>query len=969
MDTLFTASHRYHAADRARRAPIKRTLNSFFKARRFSVTETWRFNLRESDGDVKDKFSIRTFRGTLAQIRTKRHEQIGRWVKLYTESDLIVLSSERAAQAYVSLAKPRNTLSIPLEDIHALDIDGCIPAREYQKGEKTCVADYLRLRYPNIKGLPDAPPTSYDILRICQENRISLRVYDHDLENILKHEAPRTKPKITPPLYYRIKNGHMYPLTQKKLVSVRNSDRKNAKKQKAKAKVAPTEFGYNTLNLLPLDFLVRKMEQAHKEPERITMFKSVINFKIDDKTFVCKPYEHCKPMRKYCAANNIDYTGQHSPVPFAKPIASVALPSTFNDKVYRVFEQCDKTITHIGRTSCAYPPQCETIDLIKCHRRCLTSPLQDWFVFSTLDEFKRQKVYKGIPGFYVTKSTDTQLLKGDGLYTNAILDHAKRHGIPFTISHLLQPSDTQPKQIFKAPIQTFMETNGPAAFKKGVVNRVAGLLGVFHQPSYDLKVNTSFQQVCNDIHQYGPEENLLVQKVRDYWVYGKARKDRKFNTTRPMYLQILEQANIMLFDVQKRITSRGGTIHFRYSDEIHYTACDLVPETATDMHKPSNIKQPEQYDLEVPNEYDFNIDPKRPWDIQSENDSSQDIASKLLEGGCIQGAGGTGKTYVLKRLKELLTQKGKSFQCMAFTNAAARLIDGKTLHKYFGMGNGETRAGKTIRKSTMDEYLIVDEMSMIPKLFYNILNEAKTIAKCKIILLGDFHQIPPVGEKHIDHKNTFVIRDLCDHKLWRLTKNYRAQDSLPAFLQEITELPNSVILPMVRKTFQTATDPADMYESWNIGFNNTINHHGLQINTTLNDGHAQLRGVLTTGKFKVVPGMRVICNTGSDDICKNLILTVTDYTGDAVVLTYNDETHNVELDDFWDRFDMAYCITVEKAQGQTLSGNVYIHQLDKILGVSPDYKKCYTALGRATSSANIFIATLQPRGRSSHPSC
>lgn len=958
MDTLFLASRKYQAADKARRMPIRRTLTSFFKRKLYNITETWRFRCVEPDGDIVTKFRTITFRGTLAKIRIERAKFLTKTTKNFTDSDIEVLERTRLAQSYVSLTTPLNPLAIPLEDINALDINGFIPASEYQIGVNTCVADYLRHRYPNIKGLPDAPPTSYDILRICQANRINLRVIDHDNERILTHEAKKTRPLRTPALWYMIKNGHMYPFTEKRLVSARNGNRKNAKKQKVVAKTPPTEFGYNSNSLLPLEFLVRKMELAHKEPEKITLFKDTIHFDIDDKCFVCKTYEHCTPIRKYCKANDIPYTGQHSAVPFAKPIAKVALPSTFNDKVYQVFKQCDKTITHMGRTTEVYPPNCETIDLVKCHRNCLLSPLQGWFVFSTLDEFKPHSTYKGVPGFYVTKSTDTQLLKGDGLYSNAILDHAKRHGISFTVSHLLKPSDIQPKQIFKAPIQSFMQTKGDTKFKKGVVNRIAGILGVFHQPSYDLKVNTNFQQVCNDIHKYGPDDNLLVRKVNDYWVYGKERKDRKFNTTRPMYLQILEQANIMLFDVQRRIISGGGTIHFRYSDEIHYTGCEPIEETTTDTHKPTNIKHPELYDMEEPNEYEFDIQPKRQWDEQAENDSSQDIASKLLEGGCIQGPGGTGKTYVLKKLKALLTQQGKSFQCLALTNAAARLIDGKTLHKYFSMGNGDVCAGKAIRPWTMDDYLIVDEMSMIPKVFYNILNEAKTIAKCKVILMGDFHQLPPVGERHIDHKNTFVIRDMCDHKLWGLTKNYRAQDDLPAFLQEITELPNNLILPMVRGRFQTASNPADMYEAWNIGYNKYENPYGFKINKTLNDGHAQLRGVLTIGKYKVVPNMRVICNTKSGDICKNTILKVQGFTGATMTLTDGETSTDIPEATFWEKFDMAYCITVEKAQGQTLSGHVYIHQLDDILKDRDDYRKCYTALGRATAVANVFIATL-----------
>lgn len=959
MDILFSATRKYQAKDKARRMPIKRTLTSFFKRKRYTRTETHRFDLRDSDGDRFKRFSAITFRGTLAQIRTKRIKWVASTIKRFTDSDVTVFKHAIIAGTYVSLDKPLSPLAIPLEDIHALDIDGCVPAHDYQIGETSCVADFLRHRYPDrIKCLPDGPLTSYEILRLCQANRISLRVFDHDTQQILEHEAPKTKPKRTPPLYYKIKNGHMYPLTEKTAQSIRNSNRKNAKKSKVAPKQQPKNFSFNNIESPPLEYLVRKMELAHKEPSKITLCKDIIRFEIDDTSYVCKSWECCQPMRKYCKANDIEYTGQHSPVPFAKPISAVARPSTFNDQVYSVFKQCDRTITHMGRITEIYPADCEVIDLVKCHRRCLLGPLQDWFVFSTLDEFKRHKTFKNIPGFYVTKSKDITLLRGDGLYTNTILQHAKKHGIAFTVTHILQPSDTQPKNLFQEPVEAFMKTNGDTKFKKSVVNRVAGLLGVFHQPSFNLKVNTDFQQVCNDIHKYD-QDKIMVQKINDYWVYGREIKNRAFNTTRPMYLQILEQANIELFNVAKRITSRGGTIHFRYSDELHYTGCEPMEETTTDCHKPSNIHEPGNYDLELPNEYDFDIPTKPQWDDQLENDSSQDIATKLLEGGCIQGAGGVGKTHVLRCLTKLLTEQKKTYQCLALTNTAAKLIDGKTMHSFWSMEAGAIKSGRSIQEYTMPEYLIVDEMSMIPKLFYNILNEAKTVAKCKVILLGDFHQIPPINEHRFDHKNSFVIKYLTDYKLWRLTKNYRAHDGLPAFLTELPDLPNDVIHTKVLKTFQKSTDQERMYEAWNIGFNNLAHNDGLKINTTLNDGHARLRGVLTTDRFRLVENMRVICNTKCDEIPKNTILRVDRYTKGTVTLADGEDTTDIDETTFWKKFDMAYCITIEKAQGQTLSGDVFIHQLDKLLNNKSDYKKCYTALGRATSMQNIFIATLQ----------
>ena len=142
MDPLFIASRKYEAKDKARRLPIKRTLTSFFQRKRYNVTETYRFDLRDPDQDRTKRFSTKTFRGTLAEIRSKRTRWVARTKKGFTDSDVTVVKHTRIAQAYVSLNKPLNPLAIPLEDIHAYDIDGCIPARSTPSTSQSCKIIY-----------------------------------------------------------------------------------------------------------------------------------------------------------------------------------------------------------------------------------------------------------------------------------------------------------------------------------------------------------------------------------------------------------------------------------------------------------------------------------------------------------------------------------------------------------------------------------------------------------------------------------------------------------------------------------------------------------------------------------------------------------------------------------------------------------------------------------------------------------
>jgi hypothetical protein len=139
----------------------------------------------------------------------------------------------------------------------------------------------------------------------------------------------------------------------------------------------------------------------------------------------------------------------------------------------------------------------------------------------------------------------------------------------------------------------------------------------------------------------------------------------------------------------------------------------------------------------------------------------------------IHGEGGTGKSKILQTITKAF--KDRQCQCMlvkaAYTGVAASLIEGKTTHIIGGM------SGKSGRFSTDDSitdetrsklgrfwehrhYLAVDEMSMIAKDFFALLARNISIGKgnsngqsfggVNVIILGDFHQFPPVARSNRD---------------------------------------------------------------------------------------------------------------------------------------------------------------------------------------------------------------------------
>ena len=94
----------------------------------------------------------------------------------------------------------------------------------------------------------------------------------------------------------------------------------------------------------------------------------------------------------------------------------------------------------------------------------------------------------------------------------------------------------------------------------------------------------------------------------------------------------------------------------------------------------------------------------------------------------IDGRGGTGKSTLIKQLQQRLTEMEKKYISLAPTNIAARIINGQTIHKYLTEQNS-----KTMKNHQKLDYIFVDEISMVPEMFYKLfILIKKAISKYKI---------------------------------------------------------------------------------------------------------------------------------------------------------------------------------------------------------------------------------------------
>ena len=165
------------------------------------------------------------------------------------------------------------------------------------------------------------------------------------------------------------------------------------------------------------------------------------------------------------------------------------------------------------------------------------------------------------------------------------------------------------------------------------------------------------------------------------------------------------------------------------------------------------------------------------------------------EGFRLDGMAGTGKSSLtcgghgVKGVIEYLKEKNLSYVLTATTHKAKanklfveKGYIGSTIHSFLKSFGGKL-GDKTFSMCSGIDYLIIDECSMLNKIFYLHLRNIKTLfPNLSVIMIGDYQQLPSVESgastfvNYEDMEDTQLVKWLCDFNLIHLTENMRCSE-------------------------------------------------------------------------------------------------------------------------------------------------------------------------------------------------
>jgi len=314
-----------------------------------------------------------------------------------------------------------------------------------------------------------------------------------------------------------------------------------------------------------------------------------------------------------------------------------------------------------------------------------------------------------------------------------------------------------------------------------------------------------------------------------------------------------------------------------------------------------------------------------------------DIELILKDGGLIYGMAGTGKSTTLNKIKQVLDN---NLLIGAFTHKASKIVNGNTLHQLLGIDMKTNKYDYKLIKHYVKsgiKYFFIDEISMVPSWMWNILAHIKNEHSLIFIGCGDWKQLKPVEEEHINFKNSWVVKYLFNNLSFELTKVWRFNEC--ELLQDAYKASNGDTINF--KSYNNKEHPLALCHTNDAV--NAINQHWNKLHATKHTKTKEVKGFDNT-TYILYPGLKLMAykTHSTYKFTNSQELTVDSWTDNTLNLKdTKGETLELEMK-YTMSFKPRYAMTIYKAQGSTFTDNYSIYEYEDMRS-----DMLYVALTRA----------------------
>ncbi|MBP2631449.1 MAG: TrwC relaxase [Firmicutes bacterium] len=372
------------------------------------------------------------------------------------------------------------------------------------------------------------------------------------------------------------------------------------------------------------------------------------------------------------------------------------------------------------------------------------------------------------------------------------------------------------------------------------------------------------------------------------------------------------------------------------------------------------------------------------------------IAQAQKQYVAVQGLAGTGKTYMLNAARQLFEENGYKVKGMSFTGKAAEglqneaLIQSSTLHSFFNKlekeaGNAPKELTNEIKNSwnfkglkAGKELWIVDEAGMTDNNLILHLQRAAKLKKAKVVLVGDYKQLQPVGTGNAYAK--FVQNK--EIPVYQLSEILRQKDAKDAnLLEAVKEAVSGDIdksLELLKEHTKEIKSPQKRFKAIAEEYaelspeaqNETL------VLTAKNKDRVFINDQIREKLIKsgqITKGQEIkVTSAQSEEVSRNfapndkIVFLKNDYklgvrngqTGklltldsESMTVNSNGQSYKVNLAEY-NSLDHGYCVTTHKAQGMTVDKAIInVDSTQKALNTRNSY---YVDVSRARNSVSIY---------------